>query len=93
MLGSALVWTPAVVVLLLDARPGAALTLALIGVIISSNVDNVIRPFIYRRVSGLHPMATLLGAFAGMQLLGLLGFVLGPPGACVLHGALAFVPD
>ena len=78
ILGSALVWAPAVVVLFLDARPGAALTLALIGVVIASNVDNVIRPFIYRRVSGLHPMMSLLGAFAGMQLLGLLGLVLGP---------------
>ena len=78
ILGSALVWAPAVAVLLLDARPGAALTLALIGVIISSNVDNVIRPYIYRRVSGLHPMASLLGAFAGVKILGLLGLVLGP---------------
>ncbi|MBC7673076.1 MAG: AI-2E family transporter [Polaromonas sp.] len=78
ILGSALVWAPAVVVLFLDARPGAALTLALIGVVIASNVDNVIRPFIYRRVSGLHPMVSLLGAFAGMKLLGLLGLVLGP---------------
>lgn len=78
ILGSALVWAPAVAVLLLDARPGAALGLALIGVIIASNVDNVIRLFIYRRVSGLHPMAALLGAFAGMKLLGLLGLVLGP---------------
>ena len=29
-------------------------------------------------VSGLHPMASLLGAFAGMKVLGILGFVLGP---------------
>jgi predicted PurR-regulated permease PerM len=78
ILGSALVWIPGVVVLLLAERPGAALALGLIGLIVASNVDNVIRPVIYRRVSGLHPMAGLLGAFAGVELFGLLGLVLGP---------------
>ena len=76
--GSSLVWVPAVVVLLLSQRPGAALALGLIGALVSSNVDNVVRPMIYRRVSGVHPMASLLGAFAGVELFGLLGLVLGP---------------
>jgi predicted PurR-regulated permease PerM len=78
ILGSAIVWVPGVVVLASSGRPIAALVLALIGLVIASNVDNVIRPVIYRRVSGLHPMAGLLGAFAGMELFGLLGLVLGP---------------
>jgi predicted PurR-regulated permease PerM len=80
VLGSAIVWIPGVVTLLLAARPAAALVLALVGVVISSNVDNVVRPVVYRRVSGLHPMASLLGAFAGMELFGLVGLVLGPLG-------------
>jgi predicted PurR-regulated permease PerM len=78
ILGSSLVWVPAVAVLLLSQRPGAALTLGLIGVVVASNVDNVVRPAVYRRVSGLHPMASLLGAFAGVEMFGLLGLVLGP---------------
>jgi predicted PurR-regulated permease PerM len=78
ILGSALVWIPAVAVLLLAERPGAALVIGLIGAVVSSNVDNVVRPVIYRRVSGLHPMAGLLGAFAGVEMFGLLGLVLGP---------------
>lgn len=78
ILGSAIVWVPGVAVLLLAQRPGAALALAMIGVVICSNVDNVVRPVIYGRVSGLHPMASLLGAFAGMQVLGIVGLVLGP---------------
>ena len=78
ILGSSLVWVPATAVLLLSQRPGAALALGLIGAVVSSNVDNVIRPVIYRRVSGLHPMASLLGAFAGVEMFGLIGLVLGP---------------
>jgi predicted PurR-regulated permease PerM len=78
ILGSSLVWVPAVLVLASSGRPIAAIVLALIGVVIASNVDNVVRPLIYRRVSGLHPMASHVGAFAGAELLGLLGLLLGP---------------
>ena len=76
--GSALVWAPGAVVLAAEGRMGAATALALIGLVISSNVDNVIRPVIYKRVSGLHPMATLVGAFAGVELFGLVGLLIGP---------------
>lgn len=78
ILGSALVWLPGVVVLFLDGRTGAAFTLGIIGVVICSNVDNVIRPFIFRRVSGMHPMVSLLGAFAGVKAMGLIGVLVGP---------------
>ena len=78
ILGSALVWFPGVIVLFLDGRTGAALTLGIVGVVICSNVDNVIRPFIFRRVSGMHPMVSLLGAFAGVKALGLIGVLVGP---------------
>lgn len=78
VLGSALVWGPGVVVLLAGGRYLAAGVLAVIGLVIASNIDNVVRPMVYRRHSGVHPMATLLGAFAGVELLGLVGLLLGP---------------
>ncbi|MBC7894588.1 MAG: AI-2E family transporter [Cytophagaceae bacterium] len=78
VLGSALVWLPATLMLLLQGRYGAAVVLIVIGGVIASNVDNVIRPLIYRRVSNIHPMVTLIGAFAGVKYFGLLGVLLGP---------------
>lgn len=78
ILGSALVWVPGVIVLFLDGRTGAALTLGFVGAVICSNVDNIIRPFIFRRVSGMHPMVSLLGAFAGVKALGVIGVFVGP---------------
>ena len=56
----------------------AALALLLVGVIVASNIDNVLLPVVYRHVSGLHPMATLVGAFSGIEFLGLPGLLLGP---------------
>lgn len=78
VLGSALVWLPGVVVLVVQGRYGAALGLAAIGGLVASNLDNLIRPLIYQRVSDIHPMITLIGAFAGVKYFGLLGVLLGP---------------
>lgn len=78
VLGSALVWVPGSIVLALDERYGAAALLFAIGAVIASNLDNVVRPIVYRRVSDVHPMVTLVGAFAGVRLFGLAGLLLGP---------------
>ena len=78
VLGSAIVWAPGALTLAAQGRYGAAVTLALIGGVVASNIDNVMRPLVNRRVSNLHPMITLVGAFAGVSLLGLPGVLLGP---------------
>ena len=49
-----------------------------LGAGVASNIDNVARLFVYRRVSGIHPMLTLVGAFAGVRLFGVIGAFLGP---------------
>ena len=78
LLGSALVWLPGVGILLLQHRIGAAIGLGAVGAGIASNIDNVVRLLVYRRVSGIHPMLTLVGAFAGVRLFGVVGAFLGP---------------
>ena len=75
VLGTSLVWLPALLVLLVQNRYGAAVTMLVIGAGIASNIDNLIRPLVYRRVSHIHPMITLVGAFAGVKYFGLLGCV------------------
>lgn len=90
VLGTALVWLPAVLVLLLQNRYGAAAVMTVIGAGIASNIDNVIRPFVYRRVSHIHPMITLVGAFAGVRYFGLLGLLLGPLAIAYLFELLHF---
>lgn len=78
VMGSALVWFPAVLVLLADGRVGNAIALAAIGGLVASNVDNVIRPIINKQRSDVHPLITIVGAFAGVQALGLMGLLVGP---------------
>lgn len=77
MLGSALVWVPGVVVLAMGEHWAAMAVLLAIGVF-AANVDNVVRLIVFKKVSNIHPMATLIGAFAGLKYFGLLGVLLGP---------------
>ncbi|MHB0948560.1 MAG: AI-2E family transporter, partial [Gemmatimonadaceae bacterium] len=78
VLGSAIVWLPGVAALALAHRPGAAILLAIIGGGIAANMDNVVRLVAYRRISGIHPMLTLVGAVAGVGIFGMMGVLIGP---------------
>ena len=78
VVGSALVWGPGVAHLALEHRYGSAIALALWGVVLVGNIDNVIRPMVFRRWARIHPFITIIGAFAGIQYFGLLGLLIGP---------------
>ena len=78
LFGSALVWLPGSAVLFTHGRPIAAAIVLAIGAGAASNLDNVVRLFVFRRVSGIHPMVTLVGAFAGVRMFGVIGAFLGP---------------
>ena len=78
VVGSGLVWGPGVLHLALEGRYGMAIGLALWGVVVVGNIDNVIRPMVFRRWAKIHPFITVIGAFAGIQYFGLLGLLVGP---------------
>lgn len=78
VVGSGLIWGPGVAALALEGRYGWAIVLALWGVVVVGNVDNVIRPYVFRRWARIHPFITVIGAFAGIAWFGLLGLLIGP---------------
>jgi len=78
VLGSGMVWIPAVAVLALDGRPGAAAFLAIWNVGATAVIDYVVRPLVYNRFAQIHPLITLVGAVAGVSYFGLLGLLVGP---------------
>ena len=78
LFGSALVWLPGALALLLMGETGKAVGLALFGALVVGNLDNVLRPIVLRGRAQLHPLTTLVGAFAGVGAFGLIGILLGP---------------
>ncbi|HUR94603.1 MAG TPA: AI-2E family transporter [Gemmatimonadales bacterium] len=78
VVGSGLIWGPGAAALALEGRWGWAVALTAWGVLVVGNVDNVIRPYVFRRWARIHPFITVIGAFAGISWFGLLGLLIGP---------------
>jgi predicted PurR-regulated permease PerM len=78
VVGSGLVWGPGAASLAMEGRWGAAIGLAIWGIVVVGNVDNVIRPLVFRRWAQVHPFVTVIGAFMGLRYFGLLGLLIGP---------------
>jgi predicted PurR-regulated permease PerM len=78
VVGSGLVWGPGAASLAMDGRWGAAISLVIWGIVVVGNVDNVIRPMVFRRWAQVHPFVTVIGAFMGLRYFGLLGLLIGP---------------
>jgi predicted PurR-regulated permease PerM len=78
VVGSGLVWGPGAASLAMEGRWGPAIGLVIWGIVVVGNVDNVIRPIVFRRWAQIHPFVTVIGAFMGLRYFGLLGLFIGP---------------
>lgn len=84
-LGSALVWLPVSISMLVDGivtdNSGLMLRaggLVLWGVLLVSTIDNFLRPKIVGDRARIHPLVILLGVFGGIALFGFVGIIVGP---------------
>ncbi|MGE3614627.1 MAG: AI-2E family transporter [Gemmatimonadales bacterium] len=78
VVGSGMIWVPAVLVLVVDARPGAAAFLVGWSLATTGLIDYIFRPLVFNRFAQVHPLVTLVGAIAGVSYFGLLGLLIGP---------------
>ena len=77
-IGSALVWIPASVFLLLSGNIFAGVGLFLYGAIIVSLSDNLVRPLLLEKSIHVHPFLILLSLMGGLQIFGFVGLFYGP---------------
>lgn len=77
--GTALVWLPISIALAITGRTTAALVLAIVGVVVVSGIDNVLRPVLTRWGHlALHTFVLLIAMLGGLALMGRSGIFLGP---------------
>lgn len=76
VVGTALVWGPAALYLLLTGQEATALLLLVIGVVISTT-DNLLRVAFLRGRMELHPLLLFLAVFGGLLSAGPMGIVYG----------------
>ncbi len=76
--GSAIIWVPAALWLLLKGQVASGLVLLCVGIFAITLVDNVLRPIIIRGRLRMPLLAIFFSVFGGIELFGLIGLVMGP---------------
>ena len=76
--GTALVWGPAALVLLLQGSYLKGFILLVVGVFGISTVDNFLRPYFISARTNIHPLLLFFAVLGGIQAFGLIGIVVGP---------------
>jgi predicted PurR-regulated permease PerM len=84
VVGSALVWVPVTIYLLVTGSLGKGLFLLVYCIVVVSSIDNIIRPWVVGGRVELHPLVLLFFIFGGVEAFGFLGLFLGPVVASVL---------
>jgi predicted PurR-regulated permease PerM len=76
--GTALIWGPIGVVLVLLGRVNEGVFLLAWGAFVVSSIDNVIRPRLCGSRMALHPLLVFLSMFGGLAVFGMMGMLVGP---------------
>ena len=76
--GTALVWVPAGIILLIGGAVLKGLILLALGVFVISMVDYLIRPFFISSRTKIHPLLLFFAVLGGIRAFGLIGLVAGP---------------
>ncbi|MGZ3558043.1 MAG: AI-2E family transporter, partial [Thermodesulfobacteriota bacterium] len=76
--GTALIWAPAGIILLIGGAVLKGLILLALGVFVISMVDNLLRPFFISAKTKIHPLLLFFAVLGGIQAFGLIGLVAGP---------------
>lgn len=78
MVGSALLWIPAGIILLLLGDVWQGIFILAMGTGVISVIDNILRPKLVGKDTQMHPLMVFFATLGGIAFFGLSGFVIGP---------------
>jgi len=90
--GTALVWVPAVAVLLAQGRYTSAIVLVVAGAIVSS-VDNFLKPLLISGRAFVPTLAVFIGVIGGLAAFGMIGLFLGPVVIALVLALVSFAQE
>ncbi len=76
--GTALIWFPLVIYLMIVHHWVNAMILAAFALIVITNVDNLARFILQKKIADIHPLITIFGVVIGLSLFGFMGVIFGP---------------
>jgi len=78
LVGSALIWVPVAISLMVGGQLGRGILLVFICAVIVGAVDNILRPWLISGRAEMGGLMVFIGVLGGIAAFGLLGVVLGP---------------
>jgi len=78
VVGTAIVWFPAVIILALTGHLIKAIILGLFCSLIVGSIDNLMRPWLVGRDTQMPELMILFSTLGGLSLFGIVGFIIGP---------------
>lgn len=78
IIGTALIWIPAVAYLFLTNSALAAGALLLWSLLVTSFTDDVLRPYLVDGAADIHPFLVIIGVIGGLHVFGAIGIFIGP---------------
>jgi len=76
--GSALIWLPTGIIMIILGHVWAGITIIVIGSIVIGTVDNILKPKLVGKDTEMHPLLILFSTLGGIALFGIAGFIVGP---------------
>jgi predicted PurR-regulated permease PerM len=78
VVGAAVVYVPLTIMLFAKGDTGRGIAMGIWGFGLIGLVDNLFRFMINKKIGDIHPLITIFGVIAGLQLFGFIGLVFGP---------------
>ena len=78
VVGTGLVWLPLSIYLAITGDWANAIGLLCYGVLVVSQIDNLIRLLLQKKMADIHPLITIFGVVIGISLFGFMGIIFGP---------------
>lgn len=77
IIGTAIIWLPISLFGLVQGDYTIGIGFLIWGLFLS-NIDNLIKPFLQKKIGKIHPIISLVGIFIGIPIFGIFGIVTGP---------------
>jgi len=78
LVGTLIIWVPLSVYLYFNGLHWQGIGLFLYGAFVITNVDNVFRFMVQKKLGDTHPLITFFGVIVGLDLFGFIGIIFGP---------------
>lgn len=78
VIGTALIWLPAAIYLIVTGDSGWGIALIVWSVVVVGSIDNIVRPMMMSGAASINGLVIFLAIIGGLQLFGLIGLLYGP---------------